>query len=140
MDPTIAGSHTTDGTGKGSFSSSITGLTPGTVYYVRAYATNSAGTAYGNQLMFTSVAGPGANEVWIQGRAFNPATITVTAGTTITWTNKDGVNHTVTSTTALFDSGTIANNGTYSHTFNSTGTFTYTCTIHPDMAGTVIVN
>lgn len=52
--PTISGSHTSDGTGSGTFTSSITGLTPSTLYYVRAYATNSAGTAYGNQLTFTS--------------------------------------------------------------------------------------
>jgi plastocyanin len=45
--------------------------------------------------------GPGINEVWIQGMAFRPATITVTAGTTIKWTNKDGVAHTVTSDTGL---------------------------------------
>ena len=49
-DPTIAGSKTTDGTTTGTFSSSITGLNPGTAYYIRAYATNSAGTAYGNQV------------------------------------------------------------------------------------------
>ena len=52
--PTVSGPHTTDGTGTGSFVSSLTGLTPGTVYYVRAYATNSAGIAYGNELKFSS--------------------------------------------------------------------------------------
>jgi len=52
--PVISGSHTSDGTGSGSFSSSITGLTPNTQYYVRAYATNSVGTAYGNEVSFTS--------------------------------------------------------------------------------------
>jgi hypothetical protein len=54
--PTVAGSHTTDGTGTGSFTSSITGLTANTPYYVRAYATNSAGTAYGNEVPFTTIA------------------------------------------------------------------------------------
>ena len=52
--PTIAGSHTTDGSGTGVFSSSLTGLTSGTTYHIRAYATNSAGTAYGSDETFTT--------------------------------------------------------------------------------------
>ncbi|MBO4739723.1 MAG: hypothetical protein J5606_09235 [Bacteroidales bacterium] len=52
--PTISNSHTTDGIGVGNFTNNITGLTAGTTYYVRAYATNSAGTAYGNQVSFTT--------------------------------------------------------------------------------------
>ncbi len=54
--PTIANSKTTDGTGAGTFTSSITGLLPGTAYYVRAYATNGVGTAYGNELTATTTA------------------------------------------------------------------------------------
>jgi plastocyanin len=84
--------------------------------------------------------GPGANEVFIEGMAFNPATITVTAGTTITWTNKDAVAHTVTSKPALFNSGSIATNGTYSYTFATAGTFSYYCAIHPTMTASVKVN
>lgn len=87
-----------------------------------------------------SKGGPGTNEVWIQGMAFNPASITVAAGTTITWTNKDAVIHTVTSDTNLFDSGSIGTNGTYSRTFATAGTYSYHCTIHPTMTATVIVN
>ena len=52
--PTIADNHTTDGTGTGSFTSAITGLTSGHNYYVRAYATNSIGTTYGSEIMFTT--------------------------------------------------------------------------------------
>lgn len=52
--PTIANSHTTNGSGTGGFTSNITGLTQGTTYYVRAYATSSAGTAYGNEVCFTT--------------------------------------------------------------------------------------
>ena len=52
--PTISDSHTTDGNGTGVFVSNINGLTLNTIYYVRAYATNSLGTAYGNELSFTA--------------------------------------------------------------------------------------
>ena len=82
---------------------------------------------------------PGLNEVFIQNMAFEPGTITVAANTTITWTNKDGVAHTVTSNTGLFDSGTINANGTYSHMFSTVGTFPYKCTIHPTMTASVVV-
>jgi plastocyanin len=83
---------------------------------------------------------PGANEVWIQSMAFNPSTRSVAAGTTITWTNKDAITHTVTSDINLFDSGSIPANGTYSHSFATAGTFTYHCTIHPTMTASVVVN
>ena len=53
--PTVSGSHTTDGTGTGSFTSAMTGLTANTTYYVRAYATNSAGTTYGEEVSFTTL-------------------------------------------------------------------------------------
>lgn len=56
INPMITNSKTTDGTGTGSFTSAITGLTPGSKYYVRAYATNSAGTSYGNEISFTALA------------------------------------------------------------------------------------
>jgi hypothetical protein len=52
--PVLSGNHTTDGNGSGVFASNITGLTGNTVYYVRAYATNSVGTAYGNEITFTT--------------------------------------------------------------------------------------
>ncbi|MBO6050678.1 MAG: hypothetical protein J6P65_01705 [Bacteroidales bacterium] len=54
QNPTVSDYHTTNGTGIGSFTSNITGLTPITTYYVRAYATNSIGTAYGEVLTFTT--------------------------------------------------------------------------------------
>jgi len=87
----------------------------------------------------------GPNEVWMQNIMFNPTTLNVSVGTTVKWTNKDNVNHTVTSGTpsnasGLFDSGTIAPNGTYSYTFSTAGTFAYYCRVHaPMMTGTIVV-
>jgi hypothetical protein len=52
--PDISGSHTTNGTGNGNFSGTLTGLSPGTLYHFRAYATNSAGTSYGDDSSFTT--------------------------------------------------------------------------------------
>lgn len=88
---------------------------------------------------------PPTNEIWMQNTTFNPKTKTISKGTEITWVNKDSFNHTVTSGTpgspnGLFDSGVIGSGGIYKHTFNSTGTFNYYCSIHQDiMTGTVIV-
>ena len=93
----------------------------------------------GNNTGSTGGTVPGANEVWIQNMAFNPSTISVSAGTTITFTNKDAIGHTVTSDSGLFDSGTVATNGTYQYTFSTAGTYAYHCKIHPSMTASVTV-
>ena len=84
--------------------------------------------------------GPGTNEVFIQGMAFNPASITVAAGTTITWTNKDAIAHTVTSNSNAFNSPTMGTGATFSFTFANAGTYSYYCAIHPSMVASVTVN
>ena len=61
--PTLADDHTTDGSGTGSFSSNITGLTNGTTYYVKAYATNQYGTVYGNEVSFSTVVNPNGDSL-----------------------------------------------------------------------------
>jgi plastocyanin len=101
-----------------------------------AYNTPNSGTTGGTG----STGGPGANQVFIQSIAFNPVSITVTAGTTITWTNKDAISHTVTSDSKVFDSGTIKGGGTYSFTFATAGTYSYHCSFHPSMVASVTVN
>jgi plastocyanin len=80
--------------------------------------------------------------VTIQSFAFNPQVITVKVGTTITWTDKDGTSHTVTSVSgpASFDSGRLnPSGGTFKFTFSQAGTYSYHCMIHPSMTATVIV-
>ena len=61
--PTLADNHTIDGGGRGTFVSSMQALIPATTYHVRAYATNAAGTAYGNEVTFTTLAGPAVGDI-----------------------------------------------------------------------------
>jgi len=77
----------------------------------------------------------------IKSSTFVPGTVGISKGTTVTWTNDDGVRHTVTSVPqGTFDSGPIDPGKTYSYTFNQAGTFEYSCTIHPSIPhGNVVV-
>ncbi len=86
-----------------------------------------------------SSSGSSGNTVSISGYAFKPASLNVSTGTTVTWTNNDSVTHTVTSDTGAFSSGDIPPGQTYSYTFNQAGTFAYHCSIHTYMHGTVTV-
>jgi amicyanin len=83
------------------------------------------------------------NEVEISNFAFSPQVIKVKVGTKVTWTNKDSVEHTVTSDDTSsgggMDSKLLAKNESYTVPFSKAGTFTYHCTPHPYMTGTVIV-
>lgn len=82
-----------------------------------------------------------ANAVEIKGFAFNPGTITVSKGTTVTWTHNDGAPHTVTTTSAPadFNSGRMSKGNTFSQTFDTAGTYEYFCSIHPSMKAKIIV-
>jgi plastocyanin len=85
-------------------------------------------------------AAPAANTVAIQGFAYAPATLTVKAGTTVTWTNQDQDPHTVTSTNGgPLRSPTLNNGASFRYTFSTPGHFDYLCTIHPFMTATVVV-
>lgn len=88
----------------------------------------------------------GAPTVTIQSFAFSPATITVPRGTTVTWVNRDSASHTIVSDAqgsgvqgALFTSSSLGNGTNYSFKFDNPGTYSYFCSIHPSMKGTVIV-
>lgn len=83
---------------------------------------------------------PSTDEVEIEDMAFRPANITVKKGTTVTWTNKDSVEHTVTSDNSGGPrSAMLARDESYSFTFNEVGEFSYHCQPHPQMTGKVTV-
>ena len=71
--------------------------------------------------------------------AFDPATLEVPIGTTVTWTNQGTAPHTVTADDGTFDSGALQPGSTFSVTFDTPGTFAYHCEIHPNMMATIIV-
>lgn len=82
-----------------------------------------------------------ASSVTINNFAFSPASLTVKKGTTVTWTNKDSVAHTVVESDNQTgpSSDSLATGKAYSFAYNTVGTFKYHCSIHPDMTGTVTV-
>jgi plastocyanin len=80
-------------------------------------------------------------EVKIDNFSFGPATLTVAPGTTVTWTNRDDIPHTVVSTDdpKAFKSKVLDTDEKFSYTFTKAGTFAYFCSVHPKMTGTVVV-
>lgn len=78
-------------------------------------------------------------EVKIDNFSFGPVAITVKAGTTVTWTNRDDIPHTVVSDDKLFKSKVLDTDEKFSYTFSKPGTYPYFCSIHPKMTGKVIV-
>ena len=72
--------------------------------------------------------------------AFSPDVADIQVGTTMTWTNRDAEAHTTTSDGSGWNSGSVAPGGQFSFTFQSAGTFSYHCTIHPNMIGTIVVH
>jgi uncharacterized protein YcnI len=126
--PTITGSHTSDGTGSGTFVSNITGLTAGTLYYVRAYATNSVGTSYGNQLSFTTLTLPTVTTAPVTNITMTTATcggnVTSDGGAAVT---ARGVCWSTSSSPTI----------TGSHTSDGTGTGTFVSSITGLTAGTL---
>lgn len=78
-------------------------------------------------------------EVKIDNFSFGPTTLTVTAGTTVTWTNRDDIPHTVVSTDGVFKSKVLDTDEKFSYTFGKTGTYPYFCSIHPKMTGKIVV-
>ena len=82
---------------------------------------------------------PATAEVKLDNFSFTPAELTVTVGTTVHWTNRDDIPHTVVSTDKVFKSKVLDSEEKYSFTFTTAGTYAYFCSIHPKMTGKVIV-
>jgi plastocyanin len=84
--------------------------------------------------------GGGGTQVSMEGIKFNPASLTVAVGDTVTWTNNDTVGHDVTGDSFKSGApGAMQNGDTFEHTFDKAGTFDYVCTVHTGMEGTVTV-
>jgi plastocyanin len=80
-----------------------------------------------------------STKVVVKDFMFSPTTSTIRAGSTVTWTNLDDEPHAVLSDTGLFKSGAMDTNETFSFKFDKPGTYHFTCSIHPRMVGTIVV-
>jgi plastocyanin len=101
--------------------------------------TSSTSTTTQSSAPAPSATGGGAS-VTMKDINFHPGTLKVKAGQTVTWTNQDSVGHDVTS--KAFQSGSaggIEPGQSFKHKFAKAGTFTYVCSVHPGMGGTVVV-
>jgi plastocyanin len=102
--------------------------------------TGSTGTTAGTSTTDTTATASTTgnnNKISIKSFAFNPQVLTVTVGTPVIWTNEDATTHKIKS--ATFNSGDLAQGDTYEFTFNTKGTFDYSCAIHPTMTGQIVV-
>ena len=88
---------------------------------------------------YSRVATADTNEIIIQNFAFEPSTLTVKAGTKVTWVNRDDEPHTATATDKRFNSKTLENGDRFSTEFTEPGTYKYYCALHPKMTGQIIV-
>lgn len=113
-------------------------VTPGMPGMSGMPSTETAPAATGSST--TAPAAPvGANAVNIKDFKFDPATLTVPVGATVTWTNQDEEPHTIAAKDGSFHGPGMDTHGTYSFTFTKPGTYDYICSIHPFMTGTVVV-
>jgi plastocyanin len=74
--------------------------------------------------------------------AFNPSSVTIKTGTVVTWVNQDAASHSIASdnsSSVAFSSDLLPTGASYNVTFTTPGTYTYHCSIHPSMTGTIIV-
>jgi plastocyanin len=115
--------------------------TPGVTTAPAATATKAPQATAAATSAPTSTPGAAAKSasVAIKDFEFTPATVTIAVGGTVTWTNNGPSTHTVAADDGSFDRGHLSQGKTFSHTFQTAGTFSYHCGIHPFMKATVIV-
>lgn len=87
----------------------------------------------------SSAAPPDSTQIVIKDFMFTPKSLTVKAGSSVTWVNMDDEPHSVVSDTGLFRSGAVDTNETFSFKFDKPSTYPYHCAIHPRMVATIIV-
>jgi plastocyanin len=87
----------------------------------------------------TDAAAQGSTIVMAKDFMFAPTSLTVASGSTVTWTNRDDEPHSVVSESGLFRSGALDTNESFSFRFDKPGTYRYSCSIHPRMVGTIVV-
>ena len=100
----------------------------------------SKGSSYSSSDSSGSNSGTNNNTVIMQNDSYSKTSLTVTKGTTVTWTNNDYATHTVTADDNSFTSGDIAKGQSFTKKFDAQGTFPYHCVYHSAMKATVIVN
>ncbi|MDB6046475.1 MAG: hypothetical protein JWM63_5026 [Gammaproteobacteria bacterium] len=86
-----------------------------------------------------TAAEPVPARIQVKDFMFEPTSLTVAAGSTVTWANLDEEPHTVVSDTGLFRSGALDTAGTFSFRFDKPGTYHFACSLHPQMVGTIVV-
>ena len=113
------------------------------IFVAVVLAALSAGTRQG---IFAAAPAAGAAEatakeaaVKIDNFSFSPATLTVPVGTTVRWTNRDDIPHTVVSDDKVFKSKALDTDEDFTYTFTKPGTYSYFCSIHPKMTAKVVV-
>lgn len=112
------------------------------VLYVASIATILVAILAGKQTTVSATpAAPSAAgaEVKIDNFSFTPATLTVPVGTQITWTNRDDIPHTVVTDDNTVKSKALDTDEKFTYTFTKPGTYSYFCSIHPKMKGTIVV-
>ncbi len=104
-----------------------------------AGTTTTAATTTTGGTATTTTAGGTEYQVVIDSFAFTPAELTVPVGATVTWVNHQGARHDVVATDGTFTSPLFGEGETFSFTFTAPGEYPYVCSIHSNMAGTIIV-